>query len=594
MTEIAAPVPAAERRLRLWPGLVIVLCIWACLKLPGLIIPGEVMQFYIVFFAPMALTLLFLVWWVFFSRASWKEVGSTVLIVAVLGVCAFFLYDPSFGFFGIVMSAIPLVLSAWVGWLLISARFQPGIRRAGFFVAVLLAWLYPSILRLDGVDGSFAAQISYRWEPKSEELFLKEMESRKAPPAIGPEASAVALRAGDWPEFRGPNRDSKLPGVRIATDWKERAPKLIWKQRIGPGWSSFAVLGNNLYTQEQRGEDEAVVCYDADTGKEKWIHKDHERFYETVSGAGPRSTPTFHEGKIYALGANGRLTCLDAATGKLLWTRDIVADGDCKSKKEFPVPMWGFSASPLVVKRLVTVFAGGPNGKSVLAYKADTGELAWTAGDGLISYSSTQVSRVNGQEVLLITTDKGVSGLKPETGETVWLYSWPKEGMPRVTQPQLVGKNDLLIGTVDEGTRRIHIADSDSAAVAASDVWKSKAIKPYFSDFVVHKDHMYGFDGVTFNCVAVADGKLKWKARGYGSGQVLLLPDQDLLFILTEKGEGALVDAKPDAHHELCKIPMIQGKTWNHPVIAHGKLFVRNDEEAACFQLNDEATPAKK
>jgi outer membrane protein assembly factor BamB len=595
MTDFAATPPVAESRLRLWPGLVIVLIMWACLKIPGYVIPGEPAQFYFVFFGPMVLTIVFLVWWVFFSKARWADRGLAVAVAALIGVGAFFTYDPTLGFMGVVMSSLPLVLTAWVGWLLLSAPLTTGVRKAGFVVAVMLAWLYPSLLRFDGVTGGFAAQISYRWEPTNEDLFLKEAANRQAPGAIGSEVSAVALRVGDWPSFRGPERNSQLPGVRIATDWKQNAPKLLWKQRIGPGWSSFAVLGNHLYTQEQRGEEELVVCYDAETGKEIWNHQDHDRFSETAAGAGPRATPTFYEGKIYALGAKGRFNCLDAATGKLLWTRDIVADSgrnvgtDPDTKKKIdPVPIWGYSSSPLVVKGLVTVFAGGPKDKSVLAYKVDTGEPAWAAGEGSVSYSSTQLSKVNGVDTLLITTDKGVSALKPETGEVAWKYDWEKEGMPRCTQPQLVGSSDILIGTVDEGMRRIHISNTDSAAGATSDAWATRAIKPYFSDFVVHKGHIYGFDGIFFNCVNASDGKLKWKARGYDSGQVLLFPDQDLLLILSEKGEAALVEAKPDAHHELCKIPMIEGKTWNHPVFAHGKLFVRNDKEAACYQLNEE------
>ncbi len=597
MNEITASSPTANRPLRLWPGVLIVLVMWACLKVPGYLIPGDALQLYFVFFGPMILTVLFLIWWGFFSRARWADRGLGLLVAAVIGTAAYFTYDRSFNFFGVIMYMIPLILSAWVGWLLLSSRFSPGIRKAGFVVAMLLAVVYPGLVRMDGVDGSYSAKFSYRWVPSGEDLFLQETANRTDPAAIGPEASAVALRAGDWPAFRGPDRDSRLPGLRIATDWNERAPKLLWKHRVGPGWSSFAILGNNLYTQEQRGEEEAVVCYDAETGKEKWIHKDLGRFYESASGTGPRATPTFSEGKIFALGAKGKLTCLDAASGKLLWARDIVVDADCAKKdqkKDPAVPIWGFSSSPLVVKGLVTVFAGGPEGKSVIAYKANSGEPAWTAGDGLISYSSTQLSKVNGVDVLLAASDAGVSALKPETGEVAWKYDWSKEGMPRCTQPQLVGSSDLLIGTVDEGMRRIHVSSTDSAAGATSDVWATKAIKPYFSDFVIHKDHIFGFDGITFNCVNAADGKLKWKARGYGSGQVLLLPDQDLLVILSEKGEGALVDAKPDAHHEICKVPLINGKTWNHPVIAHGKLFVRNDEEAACYQLNEEPASAKK
>ena len=144
---------------------------------------------------------------------------------------------------------------------------------------MLLALIYPGLLRMDGVDGSYSASFSYRWVPSGEDLFLQETANRNDPAAIGPEASAVALRTGDWPAFRGP--DPRQPVARRAHRHRleRRAPRLLWKHRVGPGWSSFAVLGNNLYTQEQRGEDEAVVCYDAETGKEIWVHKDHARFY---------------------------------------------------------------------------------------------------------------------------------------------------------------------------------------------------------------------------------------------------------------------------------------------------------------------------
>src|SRR5262249_19075967 len=159
----------------------------------------------------------------------------------------------------------------------------------------------------------------------------------------------------------------------------------VWRHRVGPGWSSFAVVGNRLYTQEQRGQDEAVVCYDADTGNELWVHRDAARFSEVVAGPGPRATPTFHQGQLYAQGAAGRLKCLDAATGRVLWSRAVIADSGAK------LPQWGFAASPLVVRGVVTVFAGAPGGKSVLGYNAASGELAWSAGEGQFSYCSTQL-----------------------------------------------------------------------------------------------------------------------------------------------------------------------------------------------------------
>src|SRR5262249_625934 len=145
----------------------------------------------------------------------------------------------------------------------------------------------------------------------------------------------VVLQPGDWPGFRGKDRDGRYKGARIATDWDERPPRQVWRQRVGPGWSSFAVVGTRLYTQEQRGPNEAVVCYDAGSGAELWSHEDAARFSETMAGPGPRATPTFHEGKIYAQGATGKLNCLDAATGRVLWSHDVAADSGAA------LPLWG-------------------------------------------------------------------------------------------------------------------------------------------------------------------------------------------------------------------------------------------------------------
>jgi outer membrane protein assembly factor BamB len=342
------------------------------------------------------------------------------------------------------------------------------------------------------------------------------------------------------------------------------------------------VVGTRLYTQEQRGEDEVVVCYDTRSGAELWTHADVARFTEVVAGPGPRATPTFHEGKIYAQGAAGRLNCLDAATGTRLWTRDIVADSGAK------VPPWGFASSPLVVQGVVTVFAGGPDDKSVLGYHASSGELAWSAGQGQLSYCSTQHARLGGVDQLLIATDAGLTAFEPARGTVLWRHDWPVEGMARIVQPALVDGSDLLVGTgMGIGTRRLHFGlEGDTGG--PQELWTSKAIKPYYNDLVVHRGNIYGFDGNFFTCVSLEDGKAKWRARGYGNGQVLLLADQDLLLVLSEKGEVALLEASPNGQKELGRFQAVEGKTWNHPVVAHGNLFVRNGEEVACYRLAPE------
>ncbi len=350
------------------------------------------------------------------------------------------------------------------------------------------------------------------------------------------------------------------------------------------------MIGDRAFTQEQRGEKELVTCYNTETGAEMWAHADDARFSEVVAGPGPRGTPTFDNGRIYAQGASGILNCLDAATGKVIWSRDVAKDSGAK------LPVWGFSSSPLVWQGVVTIFAGGPEGKSVLGYQAADGKLAWSAGEGLLSYCSPQPARLGGIDQLLIATEAGLTAFVPESGKILWKHDWPTEGVARIVQPAVLGDTDLLVGTgMGVGTRRLSVGhESDTWPI--KEQWTTKTIKPYYNDLVVSGDQLYGFDGNIFMCVGLDDGQIRWRKRGYGNGQVLLLADQNLLLILSEEGDVALVEAVPGGHHEIARFKALEGKTWNHPVIAHGKLLVRNGEEIACFALKplaDEPAQAK-
>jgi len=580
------PAPPRARRLRLWPGVLIVGVLWLVTTLPGWLAPASMLQFYTMMFGPMAAALALVGWWLFASRIAWRDRFLVLLACAVAGAATWPFRDRTLNVFGLIIFALPVVMTTWVGWLLVTPFLPWPIRRAGLLAVFLLTWGYFPLIRWEGVAGNLASDFSFRWTPTAESKFLAELSARKpAGTTRTPAASAlpVALQPGDWPGFRGPDRDAKQPGVRIATDWQAHPPRQLWRHRVGPGWSSFAVVGNRLYTQEQRDQDEVVVCYDADSGAEVWVHEDEARFSEDLGGPGPRATPTFADGKIYALGAAGRLNCLDAAGGQVVWSRDIVADSGAK------VPMWGFAASPLVARGLVTVFAGAAP-KSVLAYQAASGDPAWTAGNGEHTYSSTHLARLQGVEQILILSDAGLTALDPVSGQVLWQHDWPlQQGFWRAIQPTVVSDRDVLIGTsFDFGTRLIRVSH-EGDRWATSQVWQTTALKPYFNDLVVHGEHIYGFDASFLVCVSLNEpAKAKWKARGYGNGQVLLLPDQNLLLILSEKGDVALVEARPDSHKEVARFKVFAGKTWNHPVIAHEKLFVRNGEEAACYQLVEE------
>ncbi len=231
------------------------------------------------------------------------------------------------------------------------------------------------------------------------------------------------------------------------------------------------------------------------------------------------------------------------------------------------------------------MFAGAPNGKTLIAFNADSGEVAWTAGKGSLSYSSPQSIKMLGTEQLLINTDAGMAAFDPATGKELWAHEWPAPNVARVVQPTVVGTHDLLIGTgMGVGTRKIEIS-REGGDWQTKEQWTTRAIKPYYNDLVVFDDHLYGFDGSFLVCVSLKDGSGQWRERGYGNGQLILIADQGLLLILSEKGDVALVKAQPEKLEELCRFKAIDGKTWNHPVVSHGKLFVRNGEKIACFQL---------
>jgi hypothetical protein len=242
---------------------------------------------------------------------------------------------------------------------------------------------------------------------------------------------------------------------------------------------------------------------------------------------------------------------------------------------------------------VVVVFAGGPDGKSVLGYNAKSGgEPVWAAGNGQFSYSSPHPVTLNGGEQVLMATDVGLTAFYPSNGKVLWHHDWPLDhGTARIVQPARVGDADFLLGTgFSKGTQRLHVQPA-GAGWTIEERWTSRAIKPYFNDLVVHKGYLYGFDNNFLTCVSLEDGSAKWKERGYGNGAILLLADQDLLLVLSEKGEAALIEASSNGRKELARFQAIEGKTWNHPVVAHGKLFVRNGEEAACYELP--AAPGK-
>jgi outer membrane protein assembly factor BamB len=598
-----------SRPLRLWPGLAAA----ALLAISWYVVPVVLPDLaFGATTAGLGAIVIILLWWLFFSRAPWADrVGFVLLgivgLIATRQVIHESLAGGMMGFLFYVY-AVPVLCLALVVGVAIGNRFSVARRRSTMAAAILIACGAFVALRTDGMRG-FTSQFQLRWTPTPEERLLAQAAEQKDPtpppadPAPPPDVPVKSVDAGPakspdiartasapsaaapiapdapaavaWPNFRGPKRDGAVPGVRIETDWTKSAPVRLWRRPIGPAWSSFAVDGRHVYTQEQRGEDEIVSCYDLTTGAPVWRHRDKARFWESNAGAGPRATPTISNGRVYSLGATGVVNALDARNGAVVWSRNAQAD----TGEE--LPLWAFAGSPLVVGEIVIVATAG----SLAAYDIADGRLRWTAKSGGAGYSSPQLAVIDGTPQILLLNSKGAMSVSPQDGKELWKHEWNSDG---IVQPAVIEGRDVLIGSgsggAGVGVRRISVAPG-SAGWSVQERWTSTGLKPYFNDFVVHNGHAYGFDGSILSCIDLAGGTRKWKGGRYGQGQMILLPDQDLLLVVGEEGELALVRAAPDQFTELARIPGIDGKTWNHPAVIGDILLVRNSEEMAAFRL---------
>lgn len=575
MTSAQADGLTPPKSLRLWPGVAIVTA-----QLLSMFVLPAVAPAALIFgmLGGVVCALAILAWWAFLSRAPRAERWGALALMFVAILATRFILHKSiaggmmgmmFPFYGLISACAALVAGAWV-----SRGFSDGLRRATLAAFILLACVAWTLVRTGGITGDANSDLAWRWSQTPEERLLA-----RAGQETQTRTSAVsASEAGaDWPGFRGPERDGVVRGARIAIDWKAQPPVELWRRQVGPGWSSFAVRGGRFYTQEQRGEDELVTCYELSTGSPVWSHRDAARFYESNGGAGPRGTPTLDGERVYTLGATGILNALDARDGAVAWSRNAASDTGVK------LPGWGFASSPLVVGDVVIVATAG----TLAAYDLANGEPRWFGPKGGGCYGSPQRVTIGGVPQVLLMSATGTVSVAPSDGKVLWQHQL--QASTSIVQPGVTADGDLLVSE-GEGSYMHRIAVARGAdGWTVEERWMSEGLKPYFNDFVVHRGHAYGFDNGALACIDLNDGARKWVGGSYGSGQLILLPEQDALLVVSEQGELALAGATPDRFTELARFPAIKGKTWNHPVLAGDVLLVRNGEEMAAFRLPPQA-----
>jgi outer membrane protein assembly factor BamB len=468
----------------------------------------------------------------------------------------------------LILATLALLMT----WVLLFSRMRWRRRFLLCGGVVGLAGLMAATLEIRGVTGDLIPVVEWRWSrPTSQRLSVEQ-------PTGKPQSESLPIASPyDYPQLSGPNRISRLPGPQLARDWKSQPPKLLWRRPIGTAWSGFAIAGQHAVTMEQRGESELVTCYNLLIGDPIWTHADDSHFVSVIAGEGPRTVPTIANGNVYSLGPSGILNCLELTSGTLLWQKNIITENDAS------VNGWGASCSPLVINEKVIVSAGGKEGRSLIAYDASTGNEIWSQGDDRASYSSPVLAEIDGTTQILIFNNPGVKSHDAQSGTVLWGYDWER-GSSNIVMPVVLPEGRVLISSgYGIGSHLVQVSQDPPGTWSASPIWQSKRLKSKFANIIVHDESIYGLDDGIFTCLELVTGERRWKRGRYGHGQIILVGE--LLLVMAENGDLVLLEPNPEEHRELSRFTVLNGKTWNPPALSDRVLLVRNDKEAACFEL---------
>lgn len=402
-----------------------------------------------------------------------------------------------------------------------------------------------------------------------------------AKPAPATAEDMPTRNANYWTEYRGPGRAGIYAQGPLDLSWPPEGPTELWRKPVGGGYASMVAADSRIFTIEQRRDREVVAAYRLDDGRQVWEHGWVTRFSERMGGDGPRATPTWDDGRLYALGGNGDLLCLDAADGTVLWRRNILQDAKASNLT------WGMAGAPLVVDDLVIATPGGQKGRSVFAYDKLSGEVRWSALDDKQGYVSPQVATLAGRRQLLTVSGKRVLGASLEDGSLLWSHPWKTSYDANCSQPLVVDDSHVFVSSgYGHGAALLKVT-AQGDGFAAEQVWFNRNMKNKFNPSVFVDGVVYGLDEGILAAVDVWTGERHWKGGRYRYGQLLYAADH--LIVVSEDGDLALVEASPEAYRERVRFESIPGKTWNVPALTDGRLLVRNQTEMVAYDLRPPA-----
>jgi outer membrane protein assembly factor BamB len=385
---------------------------------------------------------------------------------------------------------------------------------------------------------------------------------------------ALAQSAADWPQWRGPNRDGISKETGLLKQWPAEGPPLVWKASgAGGGYSSFAVANGKLYTMGLRGDREFVVAFDITTGKEAWSTP-HGSAFRNDRGDGPRGTPTIDGDRLYALGGSGDLTALDARTGKIVWSKNVLREFGGSNIT------WGISESPLVLGDKVLVNAGGP-GASIVALNKTNGALIWKSQSDKAGYSSAIPVEVNGTTQVVFFTAERAVGLDAKDGRLLWEYGRPANNVANVATPIARANRVFISSDYGTGGGVIEIKADNKA----QELWFTKDMRNHHSSSVLIGDYLYGFSSAILTAIRFDTGEIAWRDRSVGKGSLVYADGN--LYCFSENGVVGLVEATPTGYKEKGRFRISQGNlpTWTHPVVVGGRLYLRDQDTIYAYDV---------
>ncbi len=378
----------------------------------------------------------------------------------------------------------------------------------------------------------------------------------------------------DWPQWRGPNRDGVSTETGLLKAWPAGGPPLAWQVKgAGEGYSSFSVSQGRLFTLGARGENEYVMAFDVASGKRLW-ETQHGRRFNNDRGDGPRATPTVEGDRIYAFGASGDLTVLDAASGKVHWTINVLKQYGGSNIQ------WGLSESPLVLSDRILINAGG----TIAALKKTDGSAIWKTNGDQAGYSSAVVQKIGGVNQAIFFTSARVVGVDVATGRELWNYAQVANRVANIATPIVRANRVFLSSDYGTGSALLELTPSGTN-VNVREVYFTRAMKNHHASSILVGDHLYGFDSAILTSMHFDTGQVAWQNRSVGKGSLVFADER--LYLFGENGVVGLAEASPTGYREHGRFQLKTGNlpTWSHPVVSGGKLFLRDQDNLYAYDV---------